>query len=40
MGLLVLLLGCAFVVLGIYRGEQDTVLRKATLICMECIGIG
>ena len=25
---------------GIVRGEPGTVLRKATHICFECIGIG
>ena len=25
---------------GIVRGEPATVLRKATHICFECIGIG
>ncbi len=25
---------------GIVRGEPKVVLRKATHICMECIGIG
>lgn len=35
-----LLTGAAFIVLGIYRGEAETVLRKAVYICMECIGLG
>ncbi len=38
--LAVLTLGAAFIVLGVWRGEADTVLRKAVMICMECIGIG
>lgn len=25
---------------GWYRGEVQTVITKATAICMECIGIG
>lgn len=36
----VIVLGIAFVILGIYRGEIDVVLRKAVNICLECIGIG
>ncbi len=37
---LVLLFGITLVVLGIFRGEVDVVLGKATRICLECIGIG
>lgn len=33
-------LAAAFIVLGIFRGEADTVLRKAVNVCMECIGLG
>lgn len=36
----VLLLGAAFMVFGIFRGEIDVVLRQAVTICLECIGIG
>lgn len=38
--LLVLLAGCIFLGLGIWRGEQATVARKSNMICMECVGIG
>ena len=34
------LVGIAFMVFGIYRGEMATVLAKAIRICLECIGIG
>lgn len=34
------LIGIAFMVFGIYRGEMATVLAKAIRICLECIGIG
>lgn len=29
-----------FIAVGIWRGEVETVLRKAINICMECIGLG
>ena len=34
------LAGTAFLLYGIFSGQALTVLRKATLICLECIGIG
>lgn len=35
-----LLIGAVFVAMGVWRGEVETVLRKAVNICMECIGLG
>ena len=35
-----LLCGILLIALGIFRGEPQTVLEKATKICLECIGIG
>ena len=38
--LLLLVLGAAFLAIGVWRGEDQTVFRKAVNICMECIGLG
>lgn len=38
--ILFLLLGIAFLVCGVMRGEADTVLNKAIKLCLECVGIG
>lgn len=37
---LVLLAGLLFIAIGVWRGEVETVFRKAVNICMECIGLG
>lgn len=37
---ILLLAAIASCVFGISRGEMKTVNKKATNICMECIGIG
>ena len=36
MQILFLLLGLAFLVCGVMRGEADTVLNKAIKLCLEC----
>ena len=36
----VFVLGGVFMVIGVLRGEALEVLQKATIICLECIGIG
>ena len=33
-------LGIAMMIAGLLRGEAVEILRKATVICLECIGIG
>lgn len=38
--LVLIALGIAFIVFGVWRGEVETVLRKAVNVCMECIGLG
>ena len=29
-----------FIIVGFFRGDNDSIFRKAVFICMECIGIG
>ena len=38
--LVILGVGIVFIVLGLLQGDFADVLRKAILICFECIGIG
>ena len=38
--LLILALGAVFFAIGVWRGEDQTVFRKAVNICLECIGLG
>ncbi len=33
-------IGIAFLAIGVWRGEAETIFRKAINICMECIGLG
>ena len=37
---IILIAAAAFLVIGLARGEAETVFQKAATICMECIGIG
>jgi len=32
--------GLLFMCIGIWQGELTAIMRKAVVICMECIGIG
>lgn len=36
----VMILAVGFIVFGVIREEQLEVLKKATSICLQCIGIG
>ena len=36
----ILLAGIIFMIAGINRGELDEIMRKAVVVCLECIGIG
>lgn len=38
--LLLIAVSIAFVYLGVYRGEVETVFTKAIRLCLECVGIG
>jgi hypothetical protein len=38
--LVVFVAAMAAIIIGITKGEVFTVLQKATLICLECIGLG
>lgn len=40
LGIGALIIGGAFVAIGISRGEVVTVFAKASIVCLECIGIG
>ena len=35
-----IILSLTAIIAGIMRGELTDILRKATLLCLECIGIG
>lgn len=37
---ILIIAGLIMVMIGIYLGEPSIVIRKATRICMECIGLG
>ena len=39
-GIVILAAGIALIAAGVFRGELDVILRKAAVVCMECIGLG
>ena len=38
--IVILAAGIALIAAGVFRGELDVILRKAAVVCMECIGLG
>lgn len=38
--LIVLIVGLVFVTIGLVQGDFTLVLRRAQLICYECMGLG
>lgn len=38
--IVLLTVGIVFIAVGMWRGEDETVFRKAVNICLECIGLG
>lgn len=38
--MIIIIMSISFIGIGMYRGEVNSVLIKATNICLECIGIG
>jgi hypothetical protein len=38
--IVILLVGVIMMTFGLLRGEALEILRKAIVVCMECIGIG
>ena len=35
-----IVVGATLLIIGLMRQEQLTVLKKAIVICLECIGLG
>ena len=35
-----IIFGAVLIALGVLREEPSEILRKATVVCLECIGIG
>lgn len=39
-GIIFAIIGAIMMIAGIILGEPEIVLKKAIMICLECIGIG
>ena len=37
---LILTAGMVMMIIGIQRGELQSILQKGVVVCLECIGIG
>ncbi len=37
---MIIISAVAFICIGIQRGEATEIMRKAVMVCLECIGIG
>ena len=38
--IILLLFAITFIIIGIFKNENTEVMKKASKICLECIGIG
>lgn len=38
--IMLLVLALCFILIGLIREENETVLNKGTNLCLECVGIG
>ena len=36
----IIIIAVAAIAFGFYRAETNSILQKAVMVCLECIGIG